>query len=91
MFVYYFLHFLASPCFPPSMMNDLSDYMDVKDVPLNVNDVTSIDVDMTEDDEQNEWTGLFQSYAAISNEVWRERSGHMNDAFVPMCTLADVR
>ncbi|CEG82425.1 hypothetical protein RMATCC62417_16496 [Rhizopus microsporus] len=38
-----------------------------------------------------EWAGLSQSYAAISNEVWRERSGHVNDAFVRMRTLADIR
>lgn len=35
--------------------------------------------------------GLSQSYAAISNEVWRERSGHVNVTFVHMRTLVDVK
>lgn len=35
--------------------------------------------------------GLSQSYAAISNEVWQERSGHVNVAFVRMRTLVDAR
>lgn len=40
------LSLIANSYFSPSMMNVLSDYMNVNDAPLNVNNVTSFDVDM---------------------------------------------
>lgn len=42
-------------------MNDLCDYMEAENASLNVNDITSSDADMSEDDELNEWAELSRS------------------------------
>ncbi|KAF7728303.1 hypothetical protein EC973_006244, partial [Apophysomyces ossiformis] len=70
-------------------MNDLCDYMEAEDASLSVNDATSFDVDLSENDELADWAELPPNAATLS-EGWRESISHVDDAFVRMRILANT-